>query len=265
VWEEGSAVYSNLLDIQGRPLSRLGTLISGSENAGNPHVAFVLESYLVVWLSYHYSYPADPSAHLHVSRVSPDTGEVVDTTRFSIYGAESPFALDLQSDGTSALLVLAAGGRLTGARLDRNGQVVNTLSLTPPNMLPDGPAIAWNGSEWLVAFEEIIFAIQPLPYSYARIRAARLSPSLTLLDPQPLSIAPGVKDFAPVVAASVDQFFIAWTHLDPDDGATTRGRCGIVFSLDELQATARNLRYSRQAVPFSPRIREYPSSRLTVA
>ncbi len=220
-WEEGDAVYSNLLDIHGRPLSGLATRISGSENAGNPHVAFVLDSYLVGWLSV----PAGASSQVHISRVAPDTGEVVDTTRISIYGADSPFALDLKSDGTSALLVLAQGGGLTGVRLNRNGQVVDTLSLIPPGYSAGSPAVAWNGSEWLVAFEEAIYAGgQPLPYFYANIRAVRLSPSLTLLDPQPLPIAPGLKDFAPVVAASPDQFFIAWTHLDDSNGATTHGR-----------------------------------------
>jgi hypothetical protein len=220
VWEEGNSVYSNLLDIQGRPLSGFATLISGSaESAGNPHVAFVLDSYLVVWLSY----AAGQESQVHVSRVAPDTGEIVDTSRISTYGA-SPFALDLKSDGTSALLVLAGGG-LTGMRLDRNGQVVDTLSLVPRGYPAGSPTVAWNGSEWLVAFEEFIFAIQPLSYSYAKIWAVRLSPSLTLLDPQPLPIAPGVKDFAPVVAASLDQFFIAWTRLDDSNGtATTHGR-----------------------------------------
>lgn len=198
-------------------MSGFATLLSGSENAGNPHVAFVLDSYLVVWLSYQYE------SQVHVSRVAPDTGEIVDTTRISTYGA-SPFGLDLKSDGTSALLVLAGGG-LTVMRLDRNGQVVDRFPLTPPGYPAGSPTVAWNGSEWLVAFEEFIFAIQPLPYSYAKIHAVRLSPSLTLLDPQPLSIAPGVKDFAPVAAASLDQFLIAWTHFDYSTGdATTHGR-----------------------------------------
>jgi hypothetical protein len=224
-WEEGDAVYAKLLDIEGRPLSGFATLLSGSaKSAGNPHVAFVLDDYLVVWLSYQYSFAAGQESQVHVSRVAPDTGEVVDTTRISIYPALSPYGVDLKSDGSSALLALAAGEGLTAAQLDRNGRVVNTVSL-PSNILPGNPAVTWNGSEWLVAFEEFIFAIQPLPYSYAKIRAVRLSPSLMLLDPQPLSIAPGVGDFAPVVAASLDQFLIAWTHLDYSDGtATTHGR-----------------------------------------
>jgi hypothetical protein len=81
---------------------------------------------------------------------------------------------------------------------------------------------AWNGSQWLVAWEDYVPSTAPIafdpPPSDILIRAARLSPSLTVLDPQPTLVSNTRSDIGPLVASDGDSFLVAWSRLNYVEG-----------------------------------------------
>jgi len=75
------------------------------------------------------------------------------------------------------------------------------------------PQLAWNGTNFLVTWTEWGWQIGSPPYpAPMRIAAARVSASLTLLDPMPLIISPSDRgaDYDPSVATNGTDFVVTW-------------------------------------------------------
>jgi len=87
---------------------------------------------------------------------------------------------------------------------------------TPADVMPASTqalAAAWNGSEWLLAWEaSSYYDIEQAPL--VEIIAARLSPQLTLLDSKPIDVSNTYGDSSPLVASDGDGFLVAWSHFE---------------------------------------------------
>lgn len=103
---------------------------------------------------------------------------------------------------TAEMRVMAQRVDFFGRALDAQPQ----LLASGPNTLGP-PAVAWNGSLWLVVWEDIVAAGSPP--AGARVKGRRMLPDGTLLDPVPLDILPGN---TPAVAAIGDTFLVAASH-----------------------------------------------------
>ena len=95
----------------------------------------------------------------------------------------------------------------------RNFQV----AISPDTMLTGSPRVAWNGTEFLVAWTEL-FPIMTVPESppawRGNIRAERVSASVTVLDPEPLRVATGdaEDDQLPLTASDGRGFMVSWSR-----------------------------------------------------
>lgn len=130
--------------------------------------------------------------------------------------------LDLASNGEVTLLVWTdcATRNLRGIRL-RGGVPLDTVPLTMSRHAADRaigelrPRIAWNGSAFVVTWTDLI-ATPPRgapPTAYTEVHAVRVTPGLTLLDPQPVEIAgPAAGANEPEIASSGGESMIVYSR-----------------------------------------------------
>src|SRR5262249_4872295 len=112
------------------------------------------------------------------------------------------------SDGSDAVFIVApsCNGPVMATRVHRDGSADLPIAVAPGGTNTASPRVAWNGSEFLVVWSQLDATYR------AEIRAARVSPSMTVLDPQPLSLEVGNdSDFTPLVASDGRDFIVAWT------------------------------------------------------
>ena len=216
VWNEAGGLRANIVGSGGE-----GTVISTNALAWPATVTFDGANYVVAWLK------SDPHGELAYARVSPD-GHMLDAVPFTLSHATA-YELALSSDGRESLLAWSATDRsgLFALRLDRNGlQLDAPLAVTSDRA--SSPQIAWNGSLWLVAWEKVIpiscsICTVPIPPSHD-VNAARITPSLQLLDPVPIVIAGTQTDeLEPSVASNGTDFLVAWSEAR-DTGSLVRVR-----------------------------------------
>lgn len=92
------------------------------------------------------------------------------------------------------------------------------------------PSLAWNGTEWLLAFHQAISLPADSPFCDTDYHtfAVRLSPALALLDPTPIELGParqplifqyGIDAHA---ASAGGDFMVVMTHVESADGVNTR-------------------------------------------
>ena len=221
--QERSAVYFNRILASGEHLDGTGALISAAFQDGvgdsAPRVIFDGENYVVAWTT--------ANRGLLLARVAPASGQVLD--RVSIEGATAS-SFNIATNGES-IIVVWSDGRLHAASLNRALQPLFIRDdLSPKDMAAANPAIAWDGTQWFVAFDqqffcEICFGGPPPFLIRANVRAVRLSSLLNLLDPDPLAVA--VSDSEdnrePRVASTGSGVAIVWTN-GPFDKKQVRAR-----------------------------------------
>jgi len=214
VWQERGAVYATRMDDAGRTLDAAGIVVASP--AANPNVVFDGANFVVSWTTFD---------SLWLKRIDPDSGTLLDTN--GILAAQSLAGYDIASAGANGTTLAFVS---TEHRLDRRLRVMRidralhpigaALAITPMGMLPSNPSIAWSGTQWLVAFEEEVPVPAPFEtpadWNRADIRAVRITPSMTPLDTEPLSIAVsadiGPRHRAPRAASSGDDYMIAWSY-----------------------------------------------------
>jgi hypothetical protein len=224
VWEELGSVRAARMDPTGRSLDLNGlTVTSDPQPQSSPRVVFDGAAYVVSWLS---------GDGLRMNRIDPDSGALLNGNGVGVtLPASSVCNYDLATDGTVTMLAFSdcKTASLQVMRVNRSLLPLDVpLTATPSGMATASPSIAWSGSQWLVAFQEVIplpILIDPLPpelRSRGNIRAVRISSAMTPLDTQPIVVAVSDADFvtlqSPHAASSGDDYLIAWTRgLSPQE------------------------------------------------
>jgi hypothetical protein len=204
VWAEENAIYASRMT-PGGPLDGRGVKIS--DGGRDPHVVFDGSAFLIAWLQQN---------AIHVARLDAH-GTLLQSHELAIGCAVD---VTLAHGVDSSLLAWTDCSRVVRAvRIGSDGNVIESLPLTvTPSTFGAGKlASAWNGSEYLVAFEELRPEPGPIlwPIYRMNIRAARITGALTLLDAQPIAIAVSddESDQWPSVTSNGDEFLVTW-HRD---------------------------------------------------
>jgi hypothetical protein len=189
-------------------LDASGILLSTIAAQGASSVGFDGTNYLVVWEDFRSGSEID----LFATRVTP-AGEVLDPNGILIGGAGDQRAPAVTFDGTNYLVVWqrsAPDPHIRGVRISPAGTPLGgsfVVSDTAGNQ--ETPSVAFNGTNFLVTWQDL-----PSPSVFPRIRAARVSPAGTVLDPTPIVVpTTALAAEAPTVAANGTTFLVAWQDL----------------------------------------------------
>jgi len=255
VWNESDGIYAGRVTLDGRALDGRGIRITDAAGSGAPHVAFDGEHYVV---AYEKSLTQDLTV-LQFERIDPDSGALLDrdggvpvtTTR-----CQAP--IDIASDGAGTLAVFndcTDANPLVALRVNRAAQPVGLpVAVSPANLHVGGPSIAWSGSEWLVAFNEMklvpcscLISPRPLIPFPVNVLAVRLSPNLTPIDTQAIVIDATNDESDPQAdphaASSGKDFLVTWTrtatHEAKEKHVTLQGTVvdGTVFGKGSVTST----------------------------
>jgi hypothetical protein len=210
VWSESDGVYAGRLTLDGQMLDGRGIRVAGA-GAAAPDIVFDGSNYLIGWTE---RAPNLPSS-VKVTRLFPDFGTILDPAGIIVGSAVCVNAVALSAGSASTLVAWSDCKRILANTVDNAGaEGVSTTVVTPPETKETGSvSAAWNGREWLVAWEDRISYPSPIGRTYTQsfIKAARVSASLSLLDPRPISLSDTNWDAAPVVASDGNDFMVAWT------------------------------------------------------
>ena len=226
VWSENSGIYASRIEIDGRYLDGRGTRLSNTgAGVSEPSVVFLGKHYLVAWTETLGNWPPV----LHTSLVDPNDGAVVANSIVNHGFCSSDPVLKV---GVNEALLAWGDCQWDGIRATRintDGQAIDHLPIriSPPRMLTGKPAVAWNGNEWLVAWEEKVARNLPIlgpPMYRMNILAARISSNISLLDPQLIPIAVSSDGSStqnnPAVASDGDEFLVVWDETTYRDLAS---------------------------------------------
>jgi hypothetical protein len=208
VWSEENGNYaarvtpSGALDGRGIQLSGFGY---------TPQVVFDGNNFLAAWIV-----RRENANAVQTARIDRD-GHLLDTHTIAEVCATS---LTLARGASSSLLAWAncQTGAIEAVRVADSGNAIDPLplTLTPPALFATNPSASWNGSEYLVAWEQRVE--QPViilfPIFRGNVYATRVSAALTLIDAQPIAIAvssdDSISNESPSVASNGDDFLVAW-------------------------------------------------------
>ena len=210
VWEEAQAIYAMRMDDLGRTLDAAPILVASE--AVHPNVVFDGTSFVVSWQPY-------LSQTLALSRIDPDSGVLLDRGGMAIASSAETYDVASAGGGVTMVAWSNAQSRLFVQRVNQALVPLELPLALAPATYGANPSIAWNGAQWLVAFEEYVFGgygIPEFPDRKHNARAVRLTSSMTPLDTEPITLAVAPNDLflqhrAPHAASSGDDYLIAWT------------------------------------------------------
>ena len=177
-WTENGGAYATRIDANGHSLDGRGLLLAAT-NATDARVSFDGTNYVAAWI--------DGFGTIRVRYIAPATGATVAEAQVPVR-ASSGLALATSADAT---YVAFHDGFVHVLRIPHATHEADIdLQVSPATMDASDFAMAWNGTELLVAWNEIVYGAGSPPYEMAvRIHAARVSRHLGLLDPAPLLVA----------------------------------------------------------------------------
>jgi hypothetical protein len=197
-WTEDDGVYATRVDRNGNSLDGRGIRLSTMRTANDRHarVAFDGTNYIVAWRD---------DGFVGIRQIAPLSGLTVAETKVPVEGRPN-LALAGSPDATY-LVFTDERVRVTRIPHDTHTPDPVPLAVSPEDMDVSHVAAAWNGSTLLVTWAEELYldSFDPPARISIKIHAARVSASLSLLDPAPLLIAapPGEQDtFGPPSVAS---------------------------------------------------------------
>ncbi len=213
---ERSAVYFNRIALTGEHLDGAGTFVGPAARGipAMPRVIFDGENYVLAWIADGTLDGVGPV--LRVARVQPDSGTVLDVLGTVVEQSGGVSSFDLASN-ENGIAIAWSDGRIHAARFNSSLQTLDIRhDLSPKEMSAGNPAVAWNGTEWLIAFDEQFFyygGIVPPLLIRANLRGVHLSPLFNLLDPEPMAIAANTSEsnVGARLASNGNEFAIAWT------------------------------------------------------
>ncbi len=177
VWREPDGVFMTRVDASGRSIDGRG--IALSNGSWHPRVEFNGTHYVVAW---------PESYGMGVRYVDPATANVVASVNVPATVLNG-FALTVSSEATFLAYIGGEEQRVNVVRIPHSTHVPDPvpLAVSPKEMFVQAPALAWNGSNLLVVWNEVEIGRgdPPIPQGI-RLYAARVSSGLTLLDPAPL-------------------------------------------------------------------------------
>jgi len=190
-WQESDTIYAARLDAEGRVLDPGG--IAMAHDAHDANVVFDGNAFVVAWQT------NDSQQTLWLNRIDPDSGARLNGAGVAAIQFVCSYGL-----AASCIVTMVAfegcDGRVQVMRVGRALEPLDMpLRIAPSSgPLARNPSVAWNGTQWLVAFED-----------GGNVRAVRISSALTPLDTQPLLIAAGR---APHATSGGYDSLIAWTR-----------------------------------------------------
>ncbi|HUS17286.1 MAG TPA: S-layer homology domain-containing protein [Chloroflexia bacterium] len=171
-------------------------VIIGASFAVNPSVVGFGGRWLAVWQS-HPTHD-NPASSIVANFVNAD-GTPVGT--FGVTGATARRP-DVAVGNTTALVVYYKNGDVYGRRIAADGTLLDgadAIRVTQATNNQFQPAVGWNGSEWVVAYEDYR-AFPALSKPMSDIYAARVAEAGTVLDPTGFALA---NDLAPEIQPAV--------------------------------------------------------------
>jgi hypothetical protein len=215
VWIEKDGTYAGRLSLDGLPLDGRGILLG--PNTGSPSVIFDGASYLVMLGNQAppgYGIVSKPPNS--IVRIDPSTGGVMSVFRITAG------SLRVASNGFSRIAVWTEGSRLVAAFLTPDGTLASApvfIAAPPPSTTMGTLSVAWNGTMWLVVWDEdqISYPFFEGPQSAIplAIRGVRLSSELIPLDTQPITITENEYIVSSRVASDGRDFLVAWSSAVP--------------------------------------------------
>lgn len=216
VWTEFNATQG--FEVRAARISRSGASVGQSvritvtDFEPAPSIGFDGQNYIVAWRE---------AGVIRYRRISP-AGVFLDNLPFALKACGKP---TLSAGASPSLLVwdecAPQGGRdLLAFRMGGDGSPLDPVPITlarskDPNHANLEPAIAWNGSVYLVVWTEAMtrWLTWQISVTTRNVLAVRLSPSGQLLDPDPIQIAVSDDDQgSPTVAWNGNHFLILWAH-----------------------------------------------------
>jgi hypothetical protein len=205
-WAESGGIYAARIR-NGQPLDGRGVLIATPDYT-NPSVAFDGRQFVVA------SGKFGESARIRfispAEGLLPESLTITETLRSAVSVASG--------GGKTLLLWQGSDYRAHVTPIDAATRMIAgpPVIVSPPNEKASVPVAAWNGSEFLVVWDELINqTLLYFPYNilaHTRVKAARLSGELALRDPQPLLIGDveDRTDFVTSVVSNGTGWLVAW-------------------------------------------------------
>jgi hypothetical protein len=189
-------VSSELARMDGRGVR----LTTNGDPATQPHVVFDGTNFVVAWIATHNGIDS-----IYTNRMSPD-GALLDPGNIHQIFADSCIRdFDMTFDGAAPLITWSdcTSGRVFASRITRGGifAPIGFTQVSPDGVIATNASIAWNGKTFLIAWSDA-----------TGIRAARITPTMDLIDSAPISIA-NVPS-RPSVASNGTDFLVAWQSGD---------------------------------------------------
>jgi hypothetical protein len=217
-WRESDGLYATRFRNQ-RSLDGRGIKLR-SYDGGLPQVVFDGKQFVIGW---------NYGASVQFRFISPESGLLADVE--TLQTSTIPTSFGLASGGGRTIVAWKNNGRIEVSSLDAATRLLGpSTPVSPAGETSDSPVAAWNGSEFLVAWDQYevrSLAVGPLDdVFHLRVKGARLSADLALRDPQPLLIGdvdPG-RDEVKSIASNGNDWLVTWVS----DGESYFGRDGSI-------------------------------------
>jgi hypothetical protein len=213
VWNEDDGLYAGRITLDGQLLDGRGIRI-GKRAIAEPRIVYDGANYVIGWIEVIAT--TLPAPTVKIARMSPDTGVLLDPAGIVVASSQWAVGLSLAPGSSSTLVAWSESNRIIANTFSRDGLLGMPVTVTPSDTMGTGSvSTAWNGHEWLVAWEDRVpsnIPVDPSPGYLVRIFASRLSASLNVLDPRPIVVSNTLDDNRPYVASNGDSFLIVWTR-----------------------------------------------------
>jgi hypothetical protein len=231
VWNEDDGLYAGRLSLDGQLLDGRGIRV-GNRSTAEPRIVYDGANYLIGWIE------ADPAMQIvsfvKVARMTPDTGMLLDPAGIVVSRTSIATSVSLAPGSASTLIAWSESSQISSlsrqvmvSDVGRDGKLGFPFTLTPADGKSRGNvSSAWNGSGWLVAWEDLIPSailadpggaydsvisaafISSAPFGSVCMFPGCVPPLVRIV------VSSSPQDTRPVVASNGDNFLIVWSHAD---------------------------------------------------